>query len=340
MGRLRLDYIIRKTAVPIQTIVNELEYGSTFSLYPNHKDIVPSGTGVLKWVQYDYDASSSVLKVWIDDSFWSMDYFFEKFMTLCLYNLLDFGDVYLSEIDLSESNLIDCISKDKRDFSGFPLIGTMFKPYYHQTTEEKISTARRFIECGCNVFKHDECFFLTKEELLAETKAIHAAIGSKAYFVPNVTAYIGDYSYIERLIEMGITVFMTDYLISGFKAISQLKKRFPGITIWGHRIGYEAIKGHISMDALCVIAQLAGIDWLHIGAPRPNEVAERLRLVGKQKSINPNFKPIFTIVTPPVLEYLLPAFGNDAIYLGCGYYRDEDGSINWNNVKTWCDSFK
>lgn len=340
MGRLGVKYVIRESSVPIETIVNEFEYGSTFSLYPDHKDVRPSGKGNMTWVQYGYNASSSRLEVWFEDSFWTMDYFFEKFMTLCLYNLLDFGDIYLSEIDLSESDLRACISKKKRELSGFPLIGTMFKPYYHQTTEDKIAEARRFMALGCNVFKNDECFFLGKEDLLTEARAFHAAIGSEAYFVPNITAYISDHVLIERLIEMGITIFMTDYLITGFKTLHQLKKRFPEVTLWGHRIGYESNKNHISMDALCKIAQLAGIDWLHIGAPRPNEVAERLRLVEKQKAINPNFKPIFTTVTPQVLKYLLPAFGNDAIYLGCGYYRDEDGCINWNNVKTWCDSFK
>ena len=253
---------------------------------------------------------------------------------------MDFGYIYLSEIDLSESDLSHCISKEKRDLGGFPLIGTMFKPYYHQTTDEKITTAKRFMEYGCNVFKNDECFFLTKDSLLSEAKSIHAAIGSDAYFVPNITAYIADYALIERLIEEGISIFMTDYLISGFKAVCELKKRFPKITIWGHRIGYEAIKSHISMDALCVIAQLAGIDWLHIGTPRPQEVMDRKRLVEKQKIINPNFKPIFTIVTPEVIEYLLPIFGDDAIYLGCGYYRNEDGNLEWDRVKSWCNSFK
>lgn len=327
--------------MPIHTIVNEFEYGNTFSLVSDHKDVLPSGKGDLKWVQYDYNVSSSILEVWVDDNFWSMDYFFEKFMTLFFYNLLDFGDIYLSEIDLSMSELSSgCISMNKIGGICFPLIGTMFKPYYHQTTEEKINTARRFIECGCNVLKNDECFFLNKSELLFEARAIHVAIGPDAYFVPNITAYIGDFDLIENLIKEGISVFMTDYLISGFKAIYKLKKYFPEIKLWGHRIGYEAIKSHISMDALCVIAQLAGIDWLHIGTPRPQELMERKYLVEKLKIINPNFKPIFSIVTPQVSEYLLPIFGIDAVYLGCGYYRDEDGNINWEKVRTWCDSFK
>ena len=99
MGKLRLKYIIKKSSVPVQTIVNEFEYGSTFSLYPDRKEVLPSGVpGNLKWVQYNYYDPSSELEVWIDDSFWCLDFFFEKFMTLCLYNLLDFGDIYLSEI--------------------------------------------------------------------------------------------------------------------------------------------------------------------------------------------------------------------------------------------------
>ena len=110
---------------------------------------------------------------------------------------------------------------------------------------------------------------------------------------------------------MGINIFMIDYLISGFGPVFGLKKRYPKISIWGHRIGYEAIKGNISMDALLTIAQLSGV-----------------------------FKPIFTITTPQVLDYLLPVFGDDAIYLSCGYYRDQDGSIDWDKVRSWCDSFK
>ena len=81
MGRLKLEYIIKKSSVPIHTIVNEFEYGSTFSLYPDHKDVLPGGHGDLKWVQFDYDVSSSILKVWFDDSFWNMDFFFEMAWT-------------------------------------------------------------------------------------------------------------------------------------------------------------------------------------------------------------------------------------------------------------------
>lgn len=340
MGRLGLKYIVGKTSASIQTIVNEFEYGSTFSLSPTQKDILPSGVGDLKWVRYNYNSSSSVLELWIDDSFWSMDFFFEKFMTLCFYNLMDFGDIFLSEVDLSDSNLRNYISREKIALRGFPLKGTIFKPYYHQTTEEKVAQARRFMELGCNVFKNDECFFLTKKNLFTEAKYIQAAISSAAYFVPNITAYISDYSFIESLIDMGINIFMIDYLISGFGPVFWLKKRYPKISIWGHRIGYEPINGNISMDALLTIAQLSGVDLLHIGTPLPHELDEKKLLVEKHKALNPNFKPIFTITTPQIIDYLLPVFGDDAIYLSCGYYRDKDGEIDWNRVKKWCNLFK
>lgn len=331
MGQIKLEYRVEKITVPIQTIIGEFEYGSTFALYPSHESVMPSGMGELKWIQYHY--SGSLLEVWIDDSFWEMDFFFEKFMTLCLHNLSDFGNICLDKIDISSSKLKDILFHGEKSIITTPLIGTIFKPYYHQTVEEKISQAERFVDLGFNVFKNDECYFLPKEKLAKEVYNIHKAIGNNAYFVPNISSVVTDIDFMKELIGMGTSIFMVDYLISGLSSIYKLKQSFPEITIWGHRIGYQAIKSSISMDALCTLAQLAGIDFLHVGTPVSEDILDCKCLVNRQKMYNSRFRPVFTKTTPDVLKELLPTFGSNAIYLACGYFRNQMGEIDWTQVK-------
>ena len=336
MGQIKLEYKIEEIITPIETIISEFEYGSTFALYPSYEKIMPTGTGELKWIEYRH--SENLLEVWFDDSFWEMEFFFEKFMTLCLYNLSDFGTICLNKIDISSSRLQDIISLRDGSIITTPLVGTIFKPYYHQTVKEKILQAKQFIDLGFNIFKNDECYFISKKELIEETSHIYKAIGNNAYFIPNISSIITDFDLIKQLIEMGVNIFMVDYLISGLGSVYKLKQFFPQITIWGHRIGYHPIKSSISMEALCTLAQLAGIDFLHIGTPTPKDIFNCEHLVNKQKKYNSRFKPIFTKTTPSILQELFSTFGSDAIYLACGYFRNQKGEIEWEKVKELRDS--
>lgn len=340
MGKIKLEYIVKRKRAPINVIVSEFEYGSTFALYNNREEMLPSGLGTMKWVEYDY--LDGCLSIWIDDSFWIEDFFFEKFFSICLYNLSDFGHIYLNKIELSQSNFNTLISRERNNIiANRLLIGTILKPYYHQTLKEKKETSLKFTELGCNLIKNDECYFLRKDKLILESKQIQDLIGDNSFFVPNITSYIHDFDFVKSLFDVGIKIFMVDYLIVGFSAVYRIKKQFPEIILWGHRVGYDVLNNYISMDSICTLAQMSGIELLHVGTPKYDiiEMNKCIRLIKEQKTLNKNFKPIFTKTTPEITHNIYPVFGNDGIYMACGYFRDNHGILDWEKVKEWCNIF-
>ena len=141
---------------------------------------------------------------------------------------------------------------------------------------------------------------------------------------------------LEQLIGTGIKIVMVNVLVTGFKNIHLLKVKFPELKIWGHRVGYSQLSDIISMDALSILLTLAGIDFLHIGTPvTKDEIDNRYEIMNANKSINKHFKPIFTKTTPEVNEEIIKTLKTNPIYLGCGYYRDENGKIDWGKVDIW-----
>lgn len=340
MGYITIEYKKSDTVTtPIETIIGEFEYGSTFALFKDHEIVIPGRNSPLDYIEYSV-IDDSTLMVNISDSYWSMEYFFEKFMSICFYNMLDFGDLYIHRIDLSHSDFNKFASRsEKGSFTTTgrktALCGTIFKPYYHFSLPQKIDFAKRCIDLGLNIFKNDECYFATQDELLHEAEQLTETFAGKADFVPNITACLSDFGFIQRLIDSGINIMMVDYMITGLRPIFNLKSRFPKITVWGHRIGYAPISKFISMTAVNTIAIVGGIDFLHVGTPLESQMGTRKKEVEELKTQFPHFLPIFTKTTPESLTMLKQSFGYDAIYMGCGYFRDAHSNIDWDLMKQW-----
>ncbi|MDR2407140.1 MAG: ribulose 1,5-bisphosphate carboxylase [Bacteroidales bacterium] len=339
MGFIKLTYNISNPIVSLDSIIQEIEYGSTFALYQDKEDIIVHQGKSFQWI--DYFVQDDEIKIIIQDDFFHPYFFFEKFMTVFVYNLLDFGRIYLKEIDISSSVFRNQIQKNNPldKYGQEYLKGTIFKPYYHLSNNQKIEQAKIYISDGINILKNDECYMKSKQELFEESRLLMKHIEGKAYFVPNITGYISDYDFIKQLMDIGIKIFMVDFLISGLSPVFHLKQKFPVIKIWGHRIGYIVIEKYVSMQVLAVLSILSGINYLHIGTPTNKELEAKKDLVNNLWAINPDFLPIFTKTTPEIIENLLPVFCDKSIYMACGYFRNKKGEIIEKNVKEWNNIF-
>ena len=72
------------------------------------------------------------------------------------------------------------------------------------------------------------------------------------------------------------------------------------------------------------------------GAPVTEALTQRsIKEVEELKTQFPHFLPIFTKTTPESLTMLKQSFGYDAIYMGCGYFRDAHSNIDWDLMKQW-----
>ena len=319
----------------INHVINEIEFGNTFALYKNREEIISVNGGTNKWVSLlNLTNNSFIIKIKKD--FFSKDNFFELLMTSFVYNLNDFGNIKLDDIDISEFLNYNIISKEKANvFSHFPIIGTIFKPYYHLSLNQKIKFTRNFLNCGGKLIKEDETYLVSKAKILKETKYIRAEMKSNGIYIPNITPHINDYKFILELYHSGIEVVMVNFLITSLRSVYELKRKIPNISIWGHRVGYLSIKKYISMKALSKIVTLAGIDYLHIGTPtNKKKLEEKLELILSVRKTKRNFLPIFSKITPELIPYLVNAFGENIILMTCGYIRNSKSTdIDWEKTK-------
>ncbi|GHT69787.1 hypothetical protein AGMMS50239_37160 [Bacteroidia bacterium] len=142
MGFIKLTYNIQNPKVSVDSFIQEIEYGSTFALYKNREDIIVHKGKDFKWI--DYSIQKDNIEISVQDSFFHTDFFFEKFMTIFVYNLLDFGYIYLWEIDISNSSFKSqiCTNKIFTKCGKKYFKGTIFKPYYHLSNEQKVGQSR------------------------------------------------------------------------------------------------------------------------------------------------------------------------------------------------------
>lgn len=337
---ITLKYELDNISVSLDVLINEIEYGTTFALYGCREETIPLAFGQPLWLRVF--AEDKIVSIEIEDSFLEIECFFEKLIVAFLYNLLDFGNLRLISIQLSQS-IISTLCRHQHLIPKYHhvhrndlLLGTILKPYYHLTLTEKLKMISTFLNYGLNIIKEDETYLVPKKRLREEVNAIQGLVKNLGIFVPNITPYIYDYLFIEELLSYGIEIAMVDFLVTGFRSIYDLKLKFPELRIWGHRVGYRSVEKFLSMEALSTIAALSGIDFLHIGTPVNRDSAiKKLQLVTRIRPINSRFIPVFTKTSPDILTNLVDLFDDQAVLMACGYFRDSKGAINWENVQKW-----
>lgn len=346
MGTVRFTYEVERARVSTLTIVSEIEYGSSYALLPNGERIITGPSEELEWVTWSADGNRIIIDV--NDDFLESGYFFEKTFASFVFNLLDFGEFYLVSIDLSKSRLAQTLAgffaKNENTVMlsnrRRPLLGTIYKPYYHLPLREKVAIAERFVSTGGDILKEDETYFADRESVLKESKAIQSSIGQKGFYVPNVTHLVRDYDLISELLSLGIRIVMLDYLVCGFGCVHDLKSRVPQMLLWGHRVGYSVYEKVISMDAIVTLAVLSGLHFVHVGTPKDDvERGAKLALVRNMRGVNASAYPVFTKTTPNGARELLSSFGPDIVILACGYFRSAGSSgVNWSRVQDWIEA--
>lgn len=340
MGSITFTYKINPKTTPISNIISEIESGTVFAHYYDREVSIPLASSLPTDFSYNFSLNNRLI-LRINDSFYESDTLLDKLFTSFFMNICEYKDVVLEDIGLEDSNWRHHNSKTpvlKDFFSCFddrPILGTIIKPYYTMNLKEKIKWIENFHLQGINLFKMDETYFLSPSQLLLETKAINAHFQGNICFVPNITHVLHDLKLVSTLINSGSPIALVNFLCSGLSSVSNLIN-WTDIQVWGHRIGFTYLQKKISMIALGKIASLAGISYLHIGVPKNlTECRNKQKLIENLKTNNRNILPIFTKTTPEVLGHLLETFGNNAIYMGCGFFYQPNGQINWNRVREW-----
>lgn len=316
-------------------IEEELNRGLAFIKYNDGEETVKLSGRWQEWAEVQI-IDNNKLNIYIKDRFFVTDHIIEQILTSLWSNLLDFGNIYLYDFQLSRK--IDKIAKTRlKDFhtknvgKEGPYFGTIYKPYYGLSLYEKVKIAKKFALAGGNFIKEDETYFVNKATILKEAKGIQSAlndVSAQCYYVPNITPYVLDPYLLYRLKEFGIYAGLLNYLIMGLPTIYKVRNKIEGMFLWGHRVGYNAINKSISMKAVGILSAYSGLDLLHVGTPTFSNqftIKERMEIIKAIKTINPRIIPIFTKVSKAIIPPLLKQFGKNIIIMARGSIENKEG---------------
>ena len=340
MGVIRFIYTISHLNVAVEQLIYELEYGNTFVVSENSEKMITLKLGDLTWVDWRQDQDK--LEIIVKDQFFSESDIFEKILTSFIYNLVDFGQIRLEEIDISQSIWKKLINQQHRSHQPQKReqmhLGTVIKPYYHTSLDERIAFINKVASHNITFVKEDETYLLHPAALLDQTNRIKAAIGSEMNYVPNITAAVSEYALIESLLKHKVNPMMVNILVVGFQNIRKLKAQFPEIELWGHRVGYNFLENHVSVRAFSQLCLLAGITYLHVGTPWSQAGAiEKNQLCNELTRDYPAFIPVFTKTSPEIVSLIKNNVHHQKVMMACGYLRDEMGRIDDRKVASWAE---
>ena len=333
MGHIKLIYNYVGDIKP-DTLLSELESGVTFTEYSDHCDVVVPKVKVSNWHSYTVADNQFILQV--SDDIFSPETIFNMILTNYIYNLDDFADLTLEDIDFSNS-----LYKDLVDSNHFilneterPIFGTIIKPY-HMSIEDRVEFVKHAFGCGFSIVKEDETHLVSRNQILEESKLICQHVPTFCYYIPNITSHIDDDGFINQLGEIGIKAVLVNICLVGFQAINKLKTSFSSLGIWGHRVGFSIIEKRISVRAFSKIATQAGVDFVHIGTPSTTDQAQgKLYLINEMKRINPNVQAVFSKLSPETFNLLAQHDQSNSINIICGYMREHgSGLVEWKRLE-------
>lgn len=336
MGKIYFTYEIIHLDIDVKQIAGEIEYGITFSLNDDCESITFPQYRGLNWLRWQLNGNILVLEV--DDQFFNEDSVFEKVWTTFLLNLMDFGKLKLVDVDVSQSFLAARFAPNVFEFKESPILGSILKPYYQSLIKKK-EVVSTLVSQSLQIIKEDETYLVDKQLVLSHSISLQKSCCQRGYYIPNVTSFIYDYEFIKKLInESGIRIVMVNFLVCGLGSVFRLKKEFPLLGIWGHRVGYSAIENQVSVQALSQLATSAGIDFIHIGTPKNNsfynEKQEIIESINKIRQA----KVVFTKTTEKTIGDLVSHFSDRAVYMACGSLQNDDGiSINYSKAHNWVE---
>jgi ribulose-bisphosphate carboxylase large chain len=198
-------------------------------------------------------------------------------------------------------------------------IGTIIKPKTGLSAADFAKACKRSMYGGLDVVKDDEnltsqiyCNFDKRVELVfKEINAMRTQTGRDFVFVCNITH--GDMDEMIRRAELikkhGGNCLMIDILACGMTGVQTIRKKFPDMILHGHRAGHGAqtvfpepvldgkkyeFRHGTSFKVWTLVARLAGIDQLHIGAPKGKMEASHQTVLENQEAC---FRPLGKLKT-------------------------------------------
>lgn len=321
MGHIKLTYNYVGDIKP-NIILSELESGVTFAEYSDHCDVVVPKVKVNSWHSYRVADNQFILQV--SDDIFSQDTIFNMILTNYIYNLDDFADLTLEDIDFSNSRYRGLADSNRfiLNKTRKPIFGTIIKPY-HMSIDCRVEFVKHAFSWGFTMVKEDETHLVNRNQTLEESMSICQHVPTFCYYIPNITSHIDDDELIKRLIDEGVKVGLVNICLVGFQAIYKLKSSFPSLGIWGHRVGFPTIENRISIRAFSKIATLAGVDFLHVGTPLSiDQIREKLFLVNEMRELNPNVQAVFSKLSPGIFSLLAQYDQSNSINMICGYLRE------------------
>lgn len=172
-------------------------------------------------------------------------------------------------------------------------VGTIVKPKTGLSEADWAKCAKSSFMGGLDVVKDDEnltsqdyCTFDKRAKLVLEAiKEVEKITGRKLVYVSNISCGDMDEMYrrADLLKSLGGNCLMIDILATGISAVQTIRKKYPNMILHGHRAGHGAqtvfpepiidgqqlqLRHGISMKVWTIVSRLAGIDQLHIGAPK------------------------------------------------------------------------
>jgi Ribulose bisphosphate carboxylase large chain, catalytic domain len=334
-GSVTLTYSCEKQ-VDLTIIEQEFESGACFALYRDHEDLV-CGAPVSP-ANVRVHPCEGGFTVSVADAFLPRSLRFTRLTTSFLANLLDFGPIRLMNINIDQSQSVRP-PDGATNAASLPTaaFGTIVKPYFRLSNDERVGLITRFADAGFDLAKEDECHIVSADEIIKTVTAVARCTGSNFRYVPNITGIVSDYSSVQRVIDSGARVVMVNALIVGLQSVSDLASHFPGLSIWVHRVGYAAVAAMLSRQAFTQLAVLSGASMIHVGTPVTRaDLAEICQFTPVAFQEEGAYRPVFTKLTPEVLQPVSGAFGSSAVYMVCGWIRDPyTGLLDANRLKQW-----
>lgn len=285
--------------------------------------------------------AGDIIQLFVKDAYFNSDYILDQILTSLCFNFIDFGEIRLENLKLSNfiSKKLLGSNIKKNNFGSGPYLGTILKPSYNLSLNKKISIVKKLATNGFNFIKEDETYFAKKETLLRESSILQQEINKisdRCFYIPNITPYLNDYEFIDKLIKSGTKIVMVNYLLAGLSNVKKATEKFRNIYFWGHRIGHKAIENYVSDKALLPLGIYSGLNMIHIGTPLLNDkqsvryTYEKLNII---KTLNPFVLPVFTKISLEIAKDILCLFGKNIILML--WDGVENSKIIYREIKTY-----
>jgi ribulose-bisphosphate carboxylase large chain len=228
-----------------------------------------------------------------------------------------------------------------------PIVGAIMKPKIGLNPKENAALAYDIWSGGVDLIKDDENltdlpispFEKRVAEIMKIKRKVERRTGENKLYAFNITGPIDRMIKRGQLVaEQGGRCIMVDIIPAGWAGVQEVARRFPQMSIHGHRAGHSSFTRSSEhgqrMLIVAKMARLAGVDQLHTGTvvgKMDGEVGDVLPVNDFLKSEWGALRPVMPIASgglhPGLIPDLVKILGRDLIInFGGGIHGHPDGS--------------